>query len=311
MLNEILPLARDLPIWTSKSNDHVTALNALAAANDSLVPPWSPNLDHFVHPSNNLAVLKELGVPFLDDETMLKYHILENLPAKIDSENQAAYLQFISAISASSLMKNRSLVSLLCECKLATTRDGIMVKPSEVYDHNDGIFLAAFRFQAADHFLLKDVEGFHSFWRKAGLRCRTNGKLLGIDYVACLYAILKRLEGQEDACLKADVETVLRPLCIDDYALSDISSTDWLELATIEVFPLLSDFEGQPRFRRERMESLAGSSKALSLGKIRSTNHMSVCWSQVPFTSSEPSSWVLERVIRSSYPSCATVWQHL
>ena len=59
------------------------------------------------------------------------------------------------------------------------------------------------------------------------------------------------------------------------------------------------------------MESLACSSKALSLGEIKSTNHISVCWSQVPFTSSEPSSWVFDRVIRSGYPSCATVWQHL
>ena len=92
-------------------------------------------------------------------------------------------------------MMKRSLVSLLRECKLATTKEGIMVKLSEVYDHNNRIFLAAFRFQATDRFLSKDIKRFHSFWREVGLHCQTNGKLLGRDYMVCLYAILKRLEG--------------------------------------------------------------------------------------------------------------------
>ncbi|KAI9876327.1 MAG: hypothetical protein M1830_006767 [Pleopsidium flavum] len=311
MLKDVLPFAQDLPIWISKSNDHLTALDALAAVNDSLVLPWSPKFDRFVHPSNDSAVLERLGVLLLDDETMFKNHVLENLPAKIGSRNHAPYLQVIAAMSASHLMKSKDFVSLLRERKLAATRDGVMVKPSEVYDQCDEIFVAAFRLEATDHFLLKDVEGFHSLWRKVGLRCQTNGKLLGSDYVACLYAILKRREGQEDPYLEADVDTVLSPLCKNDFALRDISSTHWSLLATIEVFPLLSDFEGQPRFRRERMESLASSSKALSLGEIRSTNHVRVCWSQVPFTSSEPSSWVLDRVSGSGYPSCAIVWQHL
>ncbi len=39
MLNGILPLAQDLPIWTSKSNGQLTAWDALAAVNDSLVLP--------------------------------------------------------------------------------------------------------------------------------------------------------------------------------------------------------------------------------------------------------------------------------
>ena len=313
MLNDILPFARDLPIWTSKSNDHLTACTALAAVNDSLVLPWSSKFDHFVHPSNDPVVLKKLGVLFLDNETMLEQHILKNLPSNIDKENQESYLQVIAAMSASSLMKTKRFVYLLQERKLAATRDGVMVKPSEVYDHRNEIFVAAFRLEATDHFLLKDVEGFHSFWCEVGLRCQINGELLWRDYVTCLYAILKRLEGQEDAYLEADVDTVLRPLCRNDYAhaLRDISSTPWSLLATIEVFPLLSDFEGQPRFRRERMESLASSGKALSLGKIRPTNHIRVCWSQVPFTSSEPSSWVLDQLSGSGYPSCAIVWQHL
>ena len=311
MLNDILPLAQDLPIWTSKSNEYLTALNALAAVNDSLILPWSPQFDRFLHPSNDPVVLERLGVSLLDDETMLKKHVFETLPARIDSENQAPYSQVIAAMSASSLVKGKGFVRLLRERRLAATRDGVMVKPSEVYDHRNEIFVAAFRLEATDHFLLKDVEDFHSFWRDVGLRCQTNGKLLGSDYTTCLYAILKRLKGQEDAYLDADVDMVLRPLCKNDYTLRDISGTHWSMLATIGVFPLLSDFEGQPRFRGERMESLAGSSKALSLGEINSTNHMRVCWSQVPFTSLEPSSWVLDRVSGSGYPKCAIVWQHL
>ncbi|MCJ1433205.1 hypothetical protein MMC27_002564 [Xylographa pallens] len=310
-LNDILPFARDLPIWTSKSNDYLTALEALAAVNDSLVLPWSPKFDCFVHQSNDPVVLGRLGVPLLDDETMLKNHVLENLPAKIDSENQAPFLRLIAAMSTSSLVKRKGFVCLLRERRLAATRDGGMVKPSEVYDHSDEIFVAAFRLQATDHFLLKDVEGFHSFWREVGLRCQTNGKLLGSDYVPCLHAILKRLEGQEDEYLEADIDTVLRPLCKNDYALRDISNTHWSLLATIKVFPPLSDFESQPRFRRERMESLAGSSKALSLREIRSMNQIRVCWSQVLFTSSEPSGWVLGQVSESGCPSCAIVWEHL
>ena len=310
-LNDILPLARDLPIWKSKSNDYVTASDALVAADDSLVVPWSEKLDRFVDPGNNLMVLKGLGVSPLDDEKMLKHYILKNLPDKIGSEKQAPYLKFITAMSARSLTTRTSLAPLLRECKLAATRNGIMVKPSEVYDHNDKIFLAAFRYQAMDHFLSKSVQDFCSFWQAAGLHCRKSDKLWGRDYLACLYVISKRLENQRDTYLKEDVETILHPLCRDDYALRDLRSTDWSELAAIKVFPLFSDFEDQPRFRRERMESLAGSSKALSLGELRSTNDLSVCWSQVPFASFEPSSWVLDQVRSSGHPSCAIVWQHL
>lgn len=311
ILDSVLSFAQDLPIWTSKSNNYLAARDALSSSNDSLVLPWFPKFDRFVHPNNDHVVLKRLGVPLLDDETMLKDHVLENLPATINGENQASYLQVIAAMSKSHLMKNKGFVSLLRERRLAATRCGSMVKPSEVYDHSNETFVAAFRLEATDHFLSKDVEGFQSFWREIGLRCQTNGKLLGNDYVECLYAILKRLEGQADAHLAADVDTVLRPLCNNDYALRDISSTHWSQLATIEVFPLLSDFEVQPGFRRERMENLGGSRKALSLGEIRSKDHTRVCWSQVPFTSLEPSSWVLDQVSGSGHPSCAIVWQHL
>lgn len=311
ILDSVLSLAQDLPIWTSKSNDYLAARDALAASNDSLVLPWFPKFDRFVHAKNDPVVLRKLKVPLLDDETMLRDHVLENLPATINGGNQASYLQVIAAMSQSHLMKSEGFVSLLRERRLAATRHGQMVKPSEVYDHCNETFFAAFRLEAKDRFLSKDVKVFQSFWREIGLRTQTNGKLLGSDYATCLYAILKRLEGQADAHLAADVDTVLRPLCTNDYALRDIKSTHWSQLATIEVFPLLSDFEGQPRFRRERMENLGGSRKALSLGEIRSKDHTRVCWSQVPFTSSEPSSWVLDQVSGSGYPSCAIVWQHL
>jgi sacsin len=311
MLKDIIPFAQNLPVWVSKSKRYLTAVNALAAVNDSLVLPWSPNFDRFVRPDSDHGALKALGVPLFDDETMLKDRVLGNLPAKIDGANKAGYLRVIAAMSASNLMNSTGIVSLLRERRLAATREGLMVRPGEIYDHSDEIFVAAFRLEATNHFLLEDAEDFHSFWRKAGLRCRNNGKLLGVDYVTCLRAILKRFRGQDDSYLEADVDEVLRPLCATPYTLSDISSTDWSQLSTIEVFPLLSDLQGQPSFRRERMESLAASSKALSLAMIRSKNHIRVCWSQIPFTSSEPGSEVLGRVPGSGDPNCAIVWQHL
>ena len=186
--------------------------------------------------------------------------------------------------------KSQDFFSLLRQCKLAATRNGVMVNTSQIYDHKNIIFVAAFRLEARDRFLLEDVAGFRDFWCKIGLRFQSNAKFLGIDYLTCLHAILRRLESQEDAHLKADINTVLRPLREDDYAIRGISSTDWSTLATIKVFPALCEFEGQPRFRQERMESLAGSNKQLSLGGIRSMVHIRVCWSQVSFTSLEPSS---------------------
>ncbi|MCJ1404884.1 hypothetical protein MMC11_008110 [Xylographa trunciseda] len=311
MLNEVLPLAQHLPIWASKSYDYVTALKALTAVNDHLVLPWSPNYDRFIYPRNNPSVLETLGVPLLDDETMLKEHVLKNLPSKIDSVNQAAYLQLITAMSTSDLMRSKDSISLLRKQRCAATRDGVMVKPSELYDHSDELFISAFRLEAMERFLFKDVECFHSFWRRVGLRCTTNGNIHGSDYVTCLRAISNRLEGPEDAYVDLDVATVLRPLCENDYALRNLSNDDWSLLATIIVFPLLSGFEDQPHFRRRPMESLAGSSKPLSLGQITSMEHLKVCWSQVPFASSEPSNWVLDRVSRMNYPTCAVVWKHL
>lgn len=315
ILKDVLPLAQGLPVWISNSNDYLTACDALAASNNDLVSSWSPNFNRFVHPSNNMVVLKMLGVTVLDDETMLKDHVLESLPSKIDSRNQASYLRVISAVSASALKKESRLVPLLRKRRLAASRDGIMVKPSELYDHTDEIFVAAFRHEAGDRFLLENVGEFHSFWLENGLHYQMNGTLLGSDYVTCLYAILKRLGGQEDACLEdacleADVETVLGPLCEHDYKLRNISSTDWSLLADIKVFPPLVHFGGEPQFRRQRMESLAGSNKALSLGEIMSKKYIRVCWSQAPFSSLEPSSWVLQ-LSGSDYPSCAIVWQHL
>jgi sacsin len=307
--------ANDLPVWPRISSQHgyLTAREAIAAQNSAFVVPWIKDYHLFTeinrfHQSDSI-----------NDAELLRSHVLPALPDFIDGENKARYCQLVRAIAHSSSLKeriskrnpNRRFVVPLNTHRLAARQDGTLCLASDLFDHNDTIFSAAFRFEGTTRFLMLEARIHISLWHELGIRRRQYGQFSGADYLSCLHALERRLAGVRDQELAKDIETVLYPLCASDASLSGLDYTTWSTIASLPVFPVSPVSDREPGYRRPQMESLASRKHTMSLKEIVRREFASLCWSQTPFVLHEPSGDSFEQVYSKGQPSCVTVWQHL
>jgi sacsin len=307
--------ANDLPVWPRISSQHgyLTAREAVAAQNPAFVVPWIKDyhlfteINHF-HRSDSI-----------DDVGMLRSHVLPALPDLIDKQYEAPYFHLVEAIASSSSLKentskketNRRFVMPLNTHRLAARQDGILCLASDLFDHNDATFLAAFRLEGPKRFLMLEAQTHDSLWHELGIRRRQYFKFNGADYLLCLRALERRLAGLHDQDLMNDTKTVLYPLCTSDETLSDLDSTIWSTISSLPVFPLSTVSEHEPDFRRHRMEFISSQRCTLSLRDIVKQEFAAVCWSQTPFTLHEPSTSSIRRIGSQGQPTCTMVWRHL
>ncbi|KAI9812928.1 MAG: hypothetical protein M1827_004446 [Pycnora praestabilis] len=311
---------RELPLWPSVSNsntDFMTSWEARTPTNHLLLEPqFAKEYDRFIDPafsSHHHSSFRYLRIRPLDDETMLKEHILPNLPSAIDIETMETYRGLMTALSVSirSTKVSREFVATLRNYKIAPRRDGTLCPAPELYDHEDAIYQAAFRSDPATKFLAREIEFLKPFWSECGLRGRLYGKMAGDNYLACLLAISEGFKAPKTHPQMSDVSVVLGPLCTDDYIIRDLSGQHWERIATTLVFPTQVHFMDSPTFRRARMEVLAGQQAALRPSQIFQHKYVSICWSQVPFATHEPSLFCLEKCGSEGRPAIDIVWQHL
>jgi sacsin len=306
--------ANDLPVWPRISSQHgyLTAREAIAAQNSAFVVPWIKDyhlfteINHF-HRSGSI-----------NDVGMLRSHVLPALPDLIDKQYKAPYCDLVEAIASSSSLKesiskntNRRFVMPLNTYRLAARQDGTLCLASDLFDHNDTIFLAAFRLEGPKRFLMLEAQTQNSLWRELGIRRRHHGKFNGADYLSCLRALGRRMAGLHDQDLVNDTKTVLYPLCTSDETLSDLDFTIWTTISNLPVFPLSPVSEHEPGFRKLRMEFMSSRRCTLSLRDIVRQEFAAVCWSQTPFALHEPSMYSIRRIGSQGQPTCAMVWRHL
>ena len=283
------------------------------AQNSAFVVPWIQDYHQFtkLDPFHRNASIDDVG--------MLERFVLPNLPDSVDGKNQALYIRLVDAMICSFSLRGKttkknksgSLMVPLANYRLAARRDGRLCLASELFDHTDPVFSAAFGAEATDKFLMTGVEYHLSFWKELGIRCRELDRFEGRDYLACLLALQDRSTGFSDKPSTRDIETVLQPLCTSTGTLTNLDLLTWNSIAGLSVFPVSPVSEREPQFRRLRMELLASQRQNLDLRNIVSREYAAVCWSQTPFALHEASTFSLAQVGSRGQPSCAMVWQHL
>lgn len=291
----------------------LTAREAFVAQNFALVLPWIKDYHQFTvfNPYHQHASIDDVG--------MLERFVLPNLPDSIGGKNKEPYTRLVDALTYGSSLrgkpsnrnKKRSLLVPLATYRLAARRDGRLCFASELFDHTDPVFSAAFGAEATDKFLMTGVEHHLSLWKELGIRCREQGRFKGRDYLACLTALQDRLSVFHDQTSTHDIETVLQPLCTSTGTLTDLDASTWKSMDSLLIFPVSPVSKREPQFRRLRMGLLASQRRMLGLRDIVSREYAAVCWSQVPFALPEPSTFSLSKIGLNGQPNCGTVWQHL
>jgi sacsin len=313
--SSLLDTANDLPLWPriSSTPGYLTTKEAIVAQNSAFVVPWIKDYHLFAKFSGPLPRVN------IDDVGMLKQYVLPALPEFVNKENKAPYTRLINAITSSTSLKReisnqnqtRRFVITLTTYRLAARQDGKLCLATDLFDHNDTVFSAAFRLEANSRFLMLEARNHSALWNELGIRRRELGKFRGPDYLACLRALEGRLTGVQDQELTTDIERVLYPLCTNDGALSELENATWSTIARLPVF-LVNPVSGHElEHRRRRMEVLASERHTMRLEDIIRQEFAAVCWSQTPFALHEPSSFSIQKTGSTSRPTCAMVWQHL
>lgn len=313
---QLLPdSVNDLPVWPriSSKEGYLTGREAVVAQHSAFVVPWIQNYHQFTT-ANRLHLNASI-----DDAEMLERYVCPALPESIDENNKAPYIRLLKAIASSASLrgntskrkKTQRFSVTLSAYRLAARQDGKLCLASDLFDHTDPVFAAAFRAEATSRFLISEARNDLSFWYGLGIRRLEQGRFKGRDYLACLYALQGRLAGDYDQALATDTESILYPLCTNNGSLSHLDQMTWNTIASLPVLPVSPASGKEPKFRRVRMELLASQKDTLSLDNTVLREFAAVCWSQVPFALHEPSRFSLQQVGLSGQPSCAIVWQHL
>lgn len=257
-----------------------------------------------------------LKVPRVDKETLLRDYIIPKLPTKVGTDS-AVYLSLITAISHICQQYPRNcegIKIMLRKSKSACNGVGVLHYPCQLFDHEDIIFMAAFR-NKPERFLLKDTQNDREFWASVGLSQRKAGKISTDDYVLCLRTMQMRLETAvslfSSPQLISDAEIVLGPLTQDSYVLVDFKEADWATVGNEAVFLARTIFEDHPVYRRETMAAIVTTTATLRLSNAIQEQYIPVCWSQTPFPKNAPQPWTFSKIPSAGKPPINMVWKHL
>jgi sacsin len=290
------------------------------AVNNGLLIPWMKDRHRFVDPqfsrdSRNHDCLLKLGVKKLSTEVLLNDYVLP-LPSTLSDAYWQHFKLLIGAISGTTFSANSSytLLSTLKQSKLAADENRNLRKPCELYDHQDQIFVSAFRHQRETRFLHDSVKEYRLFWLRVGLRHRVDSFINPKDYIQCLQVMKLRLSAEDrrmDPHLEQDSRTVLSPLTAPNSNIQRFSAYDWLAISQESVFLSRTAFNAESEYRQNIMASVATKQRLLCLSEVISHDHVGICWSQTSFPIHQPTREVLGKVPGNGQPKIDIVWRHL
>jgi len=314
---------KTIPMWPSFHSDGnrqaLSANSAFMASKEKLLVPWMKECHRFIDPlflkrPQNENCLLKLGVTKVSVHDLLERHILP-LPSTLGDD----WEHFVALIGTLSNMVQQqelpmSTLSLLSESRIAADGNCTLMKAQKLFDHNDQMFLQAFRREKRTRFLHSALIGMRSFWLRNGLRHQKYGVIAAADYLECIHAMGVRMHAKDldaDPHLEQDCRTVLLPLTAPDVRTPEFSGADWEEIVRERVFLSKTVFSAEPEYRRNCMAVVASKRRLLCCSDIISNDYVGVCWSQTPFSAHEPKRGVLNRVSNKGRPNVSIVWQHL
>jgi sacsin len=315
-------ILRTIPLWPSCDatfSELISARDVLIIEQGFIVP-WMKQYAQFMDPQfaknpQNQNCFHNLGMDEIPIGKLLQ-HILP-IPSNLSDENWQHYQTLVKSISMvhKSMPYWPTVRSTLIQSKIAGDKNRLLHTASELFDHEDPIFVSAFREKEVTNFLHNDVRSFRQLWLNIGLRHRENGSFHPADYRKCIQEMSTRLNitisALSDSQLESDSRTVLSPLVTPGSSIQRFVDSDWLAISTVRVFKSRTVHNTEPVYRQRRMEEVVANQRLLSLSEMISYTYVTVCWSQTSFASLTPTNEVFSKVRGNGKPPLAMVWRHL
>lgn len=323
LLPDICSDLRCVPIWESfQSSDPLASKDVLIPVDSGFLVPWMKQSSRFINfgalDPTGASCLTTLGARKVEREELLRNHVLP-LPLKLNEADRDSFLALLDVISGLSGTSDlsRSMILTLSQAHLAFDGNLVLKKASELFDHEDQIFLAAFRNQPGNVFLVNPLKRYRPFWLKVGLRHRLSGSgqfNSAADYLRCLQALELRINAPQlaaDPDLDQDCLRVLSPLTTGNLMPRGFTKQDWHSISQLKVFRAKRNLQNEPQYRQPGMLSVAASKQTLSLADVVAYTKTSICWSQTPFPLQGPTSGVLASISERGIPQVSMVCNHL
>ncbi|KAH7330503.1 hypothetical protein BKA65DRAFT_404568 [Rhexocercosporidium sp. MPI-PUGE-AT-0058] len=309
-----------LPLWPSfvktPAAQLIPAGNALWATSPSLMMPWMRHSSQFLDPqflsasvsSRNASCVTALGVQKIPSEVLLRDYVLP-LPPNVGNSHWPDYKSLIEAIVKSNLSGNYAL-----KCaKFAADGNQILKKASELFDHQNSLFKAAFTLDISTRFIHVELQSYRNLWLLCGLQHDIDGFIDPRQYRECLQVMVSRANQSRvsDPTYSKDIREVLAPMTTTNQRLARFNPDDWQAIAQMQVFQSRTNFNGESEYCRGSMTEVAKGKPAQSLWEIISQEYIPVCWSQVPFAIHEPAPEAFSKMVGTGKPRVVVVWRHL
>lgn len=267
-------ILKSLPLWPTMGGKLVSAVDALLAPDPRFCVSWIEGQERFIDPVTSQgfsSVLQLLGVNRLKAAEFISSYFRNTLDLELTPAALKNYRSFIEAYI-------EHIGAIPPDYALALDGNCCFRLPRDLYDHSEGIFIAAFRGVEKRCFLHPDLRHLKD-WYTPGLRSMVSG----LHYYECATSINKRagLSGPRIQ-LEFDAATVFRYLRTNQSLICERwSAEDLRRIRGVQFVPLLRHLAGQPRHRRDGMNKISSIRTFGSLEDSINSEYLDVCWSQV------------------------------
>ena len=194
--------------------------------------------------------------------------------------------------------------------KVAPNGASTLCETSSLYDHQDGIFKAAFRYQEDVRFLHVDFRAtsLKAFWLSAVLRARPpTGAMNPEHFLQCALAINRRWDpANTTQTFEDDAGIVSAYLQFDRQEFRNWSN--WAQISKIQMFRVRDVSPDESSYRRTRMHR---EKTHCALEEASSLDHIRMVWSQTNFLQNPPCAYVYQTLPRGGVPPATMIYQHL
>ncbi|KAG4439308.1 hypothetical protein IFR05_005183 [Cadophora sp. M221] len=314
---------KELLLWPSfvtvPRTPLISASAAFIAADSAFLMPWMQFNCRFIDPQfvdgynypRITSALAKLQVQQLPPDILLREYILP-LPSNVGHIYWQQYMTLIVAITKVQ-QSNYQVAQALVNQRCALDGNLSLKKASELFDHQNQMFLSAFMLECRTRFVHSGLRSQRALWLKCGLRHEVQDLVDPAQYLECLQVMASRvsMSRAQDPTFDSDMKIVLEPLTTINQRLGRFSRVDWQSISHQQVFQSRSNFNGESEYQRDAMAVIAQGKPIQRLSEIISQEYISVCWSQVPFALHEPTQQAFSQIPGNGRPDVAVVWRHL
>ena len=307
-------ILRQLPIWRRlqpsplSPHEHITVNDALFCVHEKMLMPWVQNLSRFVRPSvvsSHEEAWKRLEILLLTHQQTWDF-VKEDLPSDLKWEwSRKQYSEFIDFIAR---------WEIKISGKIAPNGAGIMCETNALYDHDDNIFMAAFREQQKTRFLDEELQAswLRNSWLRLGLRKRGSCGIKPEHFLECAVAIGLRWDpASTSSSFSQDSQTVALYLKYESAHFHSWPTSTWATLASIPMFKVRDVDDNESSYRVTRIQQIAWEKTHRALDESSDIIHKRIMWSQTAFLENQPCDFVYRSLPSSGQPTASAVFSHL